>query len=325
MKRIALVGAGQLGSRHLQGLAKCNINISIEVVEPFESSRNTAKQRFEEIPKNDNIKQIDFYEKISQLSDELDLVIVATNADVRYKVIDELLKNKNIKNLVLEKVLFQKINEYHDTLKLLEETKTKCWVNHPRRMFPFYQNLKQELSNATKIHFSVSGSLWGLGCNGLHLFDCIEYLSDSAITSIDTKYIDNKLYDTKRTGFKEINGLIIGYTENNNLFTLNCFEGDLPAFQFNITSNDINITIDELAGWYRVAYKNNNFKYEPKEEKIVYFQSELTNVLLEDILCDKCVLPTYETAMALHIKYLDSVIEKINSFSEIKYDFCPIT
>ena len=82
MKKTALIGAGQLGSRHLQGLAKSDLEISIEVLEPFEDSRNTAKQRFEEIPTNKNIKSIDFHENISLLSDELDLVIVATNADV---------------------------------------------------------------------------------------------------------------------------------------------------------------------------------------------------------------------------------------------------
>ena len=49
MNRIVLIGAGQLGSRHLQGLAKCKLPISIEVVEKSNSAINTAKERFEEI------------------------------------------------------------------------------------------------------------------------------------------------------------------------------------------------------------------------------------------------------------------------------------
>ena len=32
--KIALIGAGQLGSRHLQALANSSLKISIEVVEP---------------------------------------------------------------------------------------------------------------------------------------------------------------------------------------------------------------------------------------------------------------------------------------------------
>ncbi len=49
MYKIALIGAGQLGSRHLQALAKINLEISIEVVEPNTQASEVAKQRFNEI------------------------------------------------------------------------------------------------------------------------------------------------------------------------------------------------------------------------------------------------------------------------------------
>lgn len=324
MKKIALIGSGQLGSRHLQGLAKSSISISIEVVEPFEGSRNTAKQRFEEIPLNDKIEKINFYESISQLSDELDLVIIATNADVRYAVVKELLENKKVNNLVLEKVLFQRVEEYYKIEELLNNTETKCWVNHPRRMFPLYKNLKKELSNVNQIHFSVSAGAWGLGCNGLHFLDCFEYLSDNQNIELDTKYLNKKLYDTKRAGFKEINGMITGRIDNHT-FSINCFEEEVSPLQFNISSNELNIIIDEANGWYRISKKENSWKQEIIEEKIIYFQSELTNIVVEDIFNGNCFLPTYKEAMNLHIKYLEVLISHINSFSDIKYNFCPIT
>jgi predicted dehydrogenase len=166
MKKIAIIGAGQLGSRHLQGLAKSNVEITIEVVEPFESSRQTAKLRFEEMPYNNNIKRINFFENIQDLSSKLDIVIVATNADVRYEVVKELLEKKDVEYLILEKVLFQKIDDYHKVEKLLKETKTKCWVNHPRRMYPFYKSLKEKLLLCKNINFSVSGGAWDLPVMG---------------------------------------------------------------------------------------------------------------------------------------------------------------
>ncbi len=322
MKTIAIIGAGQLGSRHLQGLAKSDLEISIEVVEPFETSRNTAKERFEEIPANEKIKNIDFYANISQLSDELDLVIIATNADVRFNVVNELLENKKVKNLVLEKVLFQKIEEYTKIENLLADT--KCWVNHPRRMFPFYKDLKEKLSSSTNVDFSVSGGDWGLGCNGLHFLDCFSYLTGIKDIELNSTYLDKELYETKRKGFNEVNGMIIGKL-NNHSFTLNCFANNPSPVQFTITSDQLNISIDESNGWYRVSKKENNWNQEIKEEKIVYFQSELTNILLNDIFDNNCTLPTYNEAMKLHVNYLSLLIEHINSFSKIKYDFCPIT
>lgn len=324
MKKIVLIGAGQLGSRHLQGLAKSDIEISIEVVEPFEGSRNTAKQRFEEIPTNKQIKNISFLENILQLSDNLDLVIVATNADVRYKVVQELLENKKVTNLVLEKVLFQRIEEYNKVNELLSKTNTQCWVNHPRRMFPFYKNLKNELSNSNNINFSVSGGAWGLGCNGLHFLDCFSYLSNKTEFTLNASFLEKNLYKTKRVGFKEFNGMING-TLSNYTFSLNCFAEKISPVQFNITSDKLNISIDEANGWYRVSKKENAWKPKIEEEKIVYFQSELTNILVNNIFDDNCTLPTYSEAMTLHINYLTMLIEHINSFNKTKYDFCPIT
>ncbi len=321
MKKIALIGAGQLGSRHLQGLAKSEMEISIEVVEPFEGSRNIAKQRYEEVPTNN---KINFYENIAQLSAELDLVIVATNADVRFNVVKELLENKKVANLVLEKVLFQKIEEYKKVEMLLENRTTKCWVNHPRRMFPFYKTLKEKLSNSNNINFSVSGAAWGLGCNGIHFLDSFSYLANEENIVLDSTFLDKKLNETKRAGFKEINGKIVGKL-NNHSFTIDSFAGNVSPVQYNITSDTLNILIDESNGWYRISEKANNWRVENKEEKIVYFQSELTNVLIEDIFNDKCFLPTYNESMNLHIKYVDLIISHINSFSDIKYDFCPIT
>ena len=58
MYNVAIVGAGQLGSRHLQGLSKVNININISVVDPKKHSLQLARSRFNEMRLNDNILSI---------------------------------------------------------------------------------------------------------------------------------------------------------------------------------------------------------------------------------------------------------------------------
>lgn len=324
MYTIAIIGAGQLGSRHLQAVAKSNVKISIEVVEPFEQARILAKQRFEEIPSNGNVTNIKFLESIEQLSDSLDLVVVATNSDVRCTVAIQLLSIKEVKNIILEKVLFQKEEEYHQVEKILAETGTQCWVNHPRRMFPFYQSLKSKLADAAQIDFSVSGGGWGLACNGLHFLDVFEYLSGTAVTKIDNGYLDKKILETSRKGYIELSGKLIG-TVGHNTFDINCFESPSPLL-VTITSDILNLQIDESAGWYKIAERSNEWKSTVKEEKIVYYQSELTDKLLEDILTTgKSILPTYEEAMKLHLKFIAALMAHINGFSETKFAHCPIT
>ena len=47
MKTVLVIGAGQLGSRHLQALKLVQNDLSISVVDPFQASLDVAKERFE--------------------------------------------------------------------------------------------------------------------------------------------------------------------------------------------------------------------------------------------------------------------------------------
>lgn len=324
MKKIAIIGAGQLGSRHLQGVAKSSIKINIEVVEPFENSRKIAEERYYEIENRDNIESINFLESINQLSNTFDLVIVATGADVRFKVIKELLESKKVKNLVLEKVLFQSIDEYYKTERLLEQQNVKCWVNHPRRMFPSYKKLKDLLLGSQQISYNFQGGAWGLGCNSLHFIDHLAYLVDSTDVQLDTQYLDNQIYNSKRNGFIEFNGLLTGKI-GNHTFSLYSNSAYSPSI-FTIVSDKIVANIDESNGRIELKLKENNWKTEIIEEKIVYYQSELSNKIISDILLDEnSLLPTYNESMKLHVPFISSLLEHMNKIDNKEHKICPIT
>ncbi len=325
MHKIALIGAGQLGSRHLQGLAKSsNIEIMIEVVEPFEKAREVAKQRYDEMESNLKIHTVDFLTSIEQLSNEIDIVIIATNADVRSNIVKELLRTKRVKNLILEKVLFQKVEDYSEILNLLEKTLTKCWVNHPRRMYPFYKSLKKEIKYSEQISYMVQGGAWGLGCNGLHFIDHLSFLSDNIELKLDNADMNHKTYEAKRTNYMEFNGLLKGRL-GKHIISLYSNKEYIPTV-VTITTDTLIAFIDEANGFTRIARKNNGWKWEESREKIVYFQSELTNILIEQIInTGTCDLPNYEESMKLHIPFLQVLLRHIESVDGQVLSHCPIT
>ncbi|MGI0024897.1 MAG: Gfo/Idh/MocA family oxidoreductase, partial [Nitrososphaera sp.] len=78
MKRIALVGCGNIGSRHLQAIAKLPFTCSVQIIEPSETAQRIAKSRLAEVPHFTN--KIDFHWNVSlrDLKSESDLTIVAT-------------------------------------------------------------------------------------------------------------------------------------------------------------------------------------------------------------------------------------------------------
>ncbi len=323
-KKIAIIGAGQLGSRHLQGIAQSSFDISIEVVEPFEVSRKIAQDRFYQIKNREKVTDISFYDSIEKLSNKLDLVIIATNTDVRFNVVKELLDRKDVLNLVLEKVLFQSIDEYYMIEKLLEENSVECWVNHSRRMFPFYKQLKEELKDANQISYNFQGGDWGLGCNGLHFIDHLSYLSDATNLTINNSLLNDKIYNSKRKGFIEFNGLLTGKLDNH-LFSLYSNSKKSSGI-LSIVSDMLTATIDEVKGKITISKLNNQWNEEVIETKIVYFQSELSNILIEDILIENsCNLPTYKEAMNLHIPFIKSLLNHMQKVTGQEHKICPIT
>ncbi|SVD11401.1 uncharacterized protein METZ01_LOCUS364255, partial [marine metagenome] len=108
-KRIAIIGAGQLGSRHLQGLTKIKQDIHITAIDPNPSALEIARQRFVEMPENPLIQSVAYLDSLEEFDEAAELAIIASNADQRRNIIEELVSNSRVKYLILEKVVFQSV------------------------------------------------------------------------------------------------------------------------------------------------------------------------------------------------------------------------
>jgi predicted dehydrogenase len=93
MKINLIIGAGQLGSRHLQGLLKLNVEQVIYVLDTSLDSLKISKAREEEIHHNN---QIHYFSEWDLLPKDFDLVIIATSANVRAKVVKQLIESSSV-------------------------------------------------------------------------------------------------------------------------------------------------------------------------------------------------------------------------------------
>ena len=104
MYNIAIIGAGQLGSRHLQGVKQSNNKLDIWVLDPNKDSLEIAEERYNQIPTN--IPQnIHLVQSMIEIPVELDIVIVATSSKPRFSIVKELLTKHHVRYLILEKFL----------------------------------------------------------------------------------------------------------------------------------------------------------------------------------------------------------------------------
>lgn len=321
MKKICVIGAGNIGSRHLQGLKKISSPLSIEVVDLSLDSIRTAQERWNQLETSTNHK-ISFMQDLAKVSKKIDLAIIATSSDVRRKVLEKLLFNSKIKYLILEKILFQKRKNYSDIEKLLEKKKIKTWVNFSMRTMPFYRDLKGRVE--APIQMIVSGSQYGLITNVIHFIDYIAYLTNCYDFKIVTDGLDHNLTGSKRTGFSELNGTLIVIFKDGSSGYFHCYPvGDAP-FTIEIASSNYHCISKESERKSWISSSKDKWSWKEIDSNIPY-QSDMTNLMVKTIFKKGiCNLTPYHEASKLHLQLLESLLKFLNTFGN-KLNLYPFT
>lgn len=318
-----IIGAGQLGSRHLQGLVKCLEQLEIYVLDPSLDSLKIAQEREKEINHKHKVIYTQSWEILPEF---FDIVIVATNANIRESVINKLLENHKVRFLILEKVLFQELNAYQRVRDLLVQHNVITYVNHPRRMFESYINIKANLDSNIQSIYSVVGGNWGIGCNALHFLDLFVFLSEKKLKYINVNLIEDELLESSRKGFTEFTGTLTGYLTDGSFFNITSLKGESSAISVTIFNNEQRLIIQEgLTPQIYELEKKNLFNCKKDIFKVQY-QSELTTNIVDGLLNNNsCSLPSYDDARHTHELFLTTMLEKYNNITGLQAKILPIT
>lgn len=323
MKKSLIIGAGQLGSRHLQGLVKLEEQMEIFVLDLSIDSLKIAQEREEEINHNHKIIYTQSWDTLPAF---FDIVIVATNANIRESIINQLLSKHKVHFLILEKVLFQELEAYQRIHQLLLRHDVITYVNHPRRMFKSYADLKLKIDHNIQNIYSVVGGNWGLGCNALHLLDLFVYLSGHRIKDININSVDDDLLESSRKGFVEFTGTLTGHLLDNSFFSITSLKGDLSSISVTIFNSEQRFIIQEggTPKIYELA-KNNLFKIEDQDFNTQYQSQLTTNIAIELFENNFCSLPTFDEARDTHELFIKELLLKYNKITGLKSVILPVT
>ncbi len=325
MKKILIIGAGQLGSRHLQALKSVKHQLEIFVVDPSEKSLEVAKERYDSIniPDFNNVIYINSIKKISNFS-SIDIAIISTSSNVRASVTVDLIKHFQIEVIIFEKILFNKKDDYFSIEKLLNKQNIRAYVNCPMRMMDFYKNIKENI-NGKKFKYVVSGGQFGLVTNLIHYLDHISFLNNSYEYITDTRFLEKEVISSKRESFLEINGFFQVNFENGTQGFFNCEPNGNAPITVQVFCDSLHFISLESEGRILISKAENGWKWEEIKFKIP-FQSQLTTILIQELLDEnKCFLPTLEESIKLHLPYLDSMLDFVNENVSSKFDFYPFT
>jgi predicted dehydrogenase len=304
MDRILLVGAGQLGSRYLQGLVALEDPLTIAVVDPSEASLAVAKERLVQVQPVAS-HDVQFATSLEGAPQLLDLALVVTPAHCRARVVEEIAGRHQVKAWILEKVLAQSCEQL-DQIDQALANNNRVWVNTPRRLMGWHQSIRAQLlpDGPAPLQVRVVGGSWGLACNAIHFIDLVAWWTQSQVQSVSADGLD-VWSDSKRDGFQEVFGRLLVHYSNGSVLELSCLQDAQPAV----------ITVETPQGSWRLEEAAGVATGPPGQQLQgqLSFQSALTAPLVAQILQEShCALPTLAESVAQHRPLLQALLEHWN-------------
>lgn len=306
MSNVAIIGAGQLGSRHLQGLKEASSPLAITVVDSSKESLQVSKERYDAIPAVGE-KVINYATSIPELPTELDLVIIATGSKPRAAIVKSLLDYASVKYLVLEKVLFPVLSEYQEIANLIKSKNVRCWVNCPRRMYGMFKHIKETIDITKPLYMTNADENWGLCCNAIHMIDIFMYLTEEKEYTVETRWLNDVIEDSKRGGYIEMTGTLKVKTPKGNELTL---------ISENNFTGEKNFIIENGENFFTISEGDGFLLHNKKYEYAMPYQSQLTGLLADEILkTGGCSLSPFDLSVAYHKPFIKAMLEKYNELT----------
>lgn len=243
MKRVLVVGCGNIGFRHLQALCRVATPLDITVVEPNEAVHERILGQFDAASEAPH--RFELGTELPGEAESFDLVVVATTASQRRAIVESLLSRFDVAVMILEKVLFQKDADYDAVAESLERHGVRAYVNCGRRTFDGYRDLRRELHRPVDV--VVRGQRLGLASNAVHFLDLAEFLNDASVIAVDATALEPGSVPGKRADVVEIFGTMRAALDNGATLAVESLDVDPVRIEIELRSADRVIIIDELA------------------------------------------------------------------------------
>ena len=309
-KKFLIVGFGGMGCRHAQSLIN-SFPESITYI--FEPNDDIFQKNINLIGQHDN-KDIVRLSKLGLFNDVIDLCVIATSAGPRFDILKTLL-DYEIKNYILEKVVFQSDYQFEEILKIVSGK--NIYINFVNRYFENYLKIKDQINNHP-FSMNIIGGDFGLGSNALHYFDLFKYFGGSKV-KLDNFFLTENTKGNKRGNqYKEIFGQISISSEEGSSLNISSDplrKGDVEIILKLSKSTHI---INEGLSNHIQFYENNIVT----DTLLIEYTSVLTAKIFKDILNSNCLLPKLEDTRDIHSILFESINKSLNLKIE---DICPIT
>ena len=298
MQSVLLIGCGNIGFRHLQALVQLPQATAISIVEPnFAAHPRIAGL----MAAHAGPHRLDLHAALPQTASHFDLVVLATSANHRRAIIEDLLARHSVAVIILEKVLFQRLEDLDDVHTVLAAQTITAYVNCGRRYFPGYIALQQRFAAQPRpLDILVTGQVFGLASNAVHFIDLAEYLNKAALTKLDATGLLAGSVSAKRADCVEIFGSLTAQCANGARLSIDCRVDGPLAVTVRVSGLGIDISIDEVSRKITESGATTAFVSKNVSECVEIYASALDT--------GQCDLTPYADSARQHRLYLSAVL-----------------
>jgi hypothetical protein len=311
MKKIALIGLGNLGKHYMSGLAKVKFKTDFFLIDSSTSNLNNAKKHWLNVCKEKNIPT--FGKKLDILPKYIDLVIIATTAESRLQIIESLVNLKKINYWIIEKPITVDIKSLNKIYKYLKNQ--KVYINISRVYSKNYLKIKKQILLKKNLKLKADGCRWNLASNSIHFVYLYFWLTNSSVKKDLNFILDvHANYETKRKGFFDFFGSLKVMINNKEIIFLNN-----QLIKKNVKANLVTEIENSKTKW-KINENNNKLYVNGKYDSIDngFYQSLITTKIVTSlILQNKIELPTFCQLYSLQKKLINIFKKKFSLFKKI--------
>lgn len=247
-RTVVVVGVGNFGGWWLLALSRIEKNTKFLCLDtPEKVSFALGRLRNDEgySHEDNSFQQVN---TVHALPKFVDLVVVATNSDVRLEVIINLSKNIQSEEWVVEKAIAQSEDEILEIARLLENS--KVFVNHSRPLQPSHVLIGKTVLELGGIKSALlQGGKYELASNSSHFLFNVNVWSGDKFLGVDTSGLAKKWHaSSTRSGFYDVGGHLKAMFSNGIELDLDWKDKNSRQSKWIITCQRGNITYDEISG-----------------------------------------------------------------------------
>lgn len=274
--RVAIIGLGRMGIRHLQAVTK----LEMEICGIADVSAEVIALVSKDYKLEQSVGYTDAYLMLKNTKPTA--LVIATTAPFHCEYVCAA-ADLGIKYILCEKPMAISLEEVEKMKSSCDKAGSVLAINHQMRFMPQYTQVKALIQDVDRLgalsSIIVAGSNFGLAMNASHYFEMFRYMTDSNVATIQTWFEEGQLPNPRGPQFEDRSGRLLAKNHLGISMFIDFSSNSGYGLQLVYICRNGQILVDELTGDLRISARKAEFRELPTSR--YGMPADITNIQIE--------------------------------------------